>query len=71
MLRAVIVGKRAGRTLDRLKAWALEVQSRTNHNKAACALGNNLALLCGGIRILRLGCLFVSSAYLEVKQFPP
>jgi hypothetical protein len=32
------------RARDRpLKRWALEVQARTNHNKAACALANKLA----------------------------
>ena len=32
-LRAAILARRAGRDLDRLRSWALEVQSRTNHNK--------------------------------------
>ncbi len=26
--------------------WALEVQQRSNHNKAACALANKLARIC-------------------------
>ena len=26
--------------------WALKVQGRTNHNKAACALANKLARIC-------------------------
>lgn len=28
---------------SKLKEWALKAQSRTNHNKAACALANKLA----------------------------
>jgi transposase len=49
VLRAAIVAKRAGRGLDRLKAWALEVQHRTNHNKAACALANKLARIAWAV----------------------
>ena len=29
-----------------LRAWALAVQDRSNHNKAACALANKLARIC-------------------------
>jgi len=36
----------AGKTIDGLRRWALEVQARTNHNKAACALANKLARIC-------------------------
>ncbi len=36
----------ASRSLDGLRAWATEVQQRTNHNKAACALANKLARIC-------------------------
>jgi transposase len=43
ILRAATVARRAGRKIDRLKTWALEVQARTNHNKATCALANKLA----------------------------
>jgi transposase len=39
---AVVAG-RVGRPLDRLRQWALQVQSRTCHNKAAVALANKLA----------------------------
>ena len=49
ILRAATVARRAGRQLDRLKAWALEVQSRTNHNKAACALANKLARIAWAV----------------------
>jgi transposase len=46
VLRAASVAKQAGRSLDDLCAWALAVQERTNHNKAACALANKLARIC-------------------------
>jgi transposase len=36
----------AGKQLDPLRQWALGVQGRTNHNKAACALANKLARIC-------------------------
>jgi transposase len=43
VLRAAAVARKAGRALDPLRRWALEVQARSNHNKAACALANKLA----------------------------
>lgn len=46
VLRAALVAKQAGRQVDDLKDWALKVQGRTNHNKAACALANKLARIC-------------------------
>jgi len=46
VLRAATVAQRAGRTIDGIKQWALIVQGRTNHNKAACALANKLARIC-------------------------
>lgn len=46
VLRAAVVARQAGKQLDALKAWALQVQGRTNHNKAACALANKLARIC-------------------------
>jgi len=49
VLRAATVARRAGRPLDRLKTWALEVQARTNHNKAACALANKLARIAWAV----------------------
>ena len=49
VLRAAVVAQRVGRPLDRLKAWALEVQRRTNHNKAACALANKLARIAWAV----------------------
>jgi transposase len=49
VLRAAIVARRTGRPLDRLRTWALQVQSRTNHNKAACALANKLARIAWAV----------------------
>ena len=49
ILRAATVARRAGREIDRLKTWALEVQGRTNHNKAACALANKLARIAWAV----------------------
>jgi transposase len=46
VLRSAVVAKQAGRQVDGLKDWALRVQGRTNHNKAACALANKLARIC-------------------------
>lgn len=46
VLRAAAVATAAGRPLDRLRTWAVSVQARTNHNKAACALANKLARIC-------------------------
>jgi len=46
VLRAASVSLSAGRHLDALRSWALKVQGRTNHNKAACALANKLARIC-------------------------
>ncbi len=49
VLRAATVARRAGRDLDRLRAWALAVQERTNHNKATCALANKLARIAWAV----------------------
>lgn len=46
VLRAASVAHAAGRQIDGLRQWALTVQGRTNHNKAACALANKLARIC-------------------------
>ena len=43
VLRAALMRRRAGRELDPLQAWALQVQERQGHNKAAVALANKLA----------------------------
>jgi len=49
VLHAAVVARRAGRELDRLRVWALAVQQRTNHNKAACALANKLARIAWAV----------------------
>ena len=46
VLRAATVAQRVGRPLDALRSWALQLQSRSNHNKATCALANKLARIC-------------------------
>ncbi len=43
VLRSAVLAGRVGRPLDRLRQWALQVQRRTCHNKAAVALANKLA----------------------------
>lgn len=49
VLRAASVKRKCGRELDRLRTWALEVQARTNHNKATCALANKLARIAWAV----------------------
>ena len=46
VLRAASVALSAGRKIDDLRRWALTLQARTNHNKAACALANKMARIC-------------------------
>ncbi|MGB7300838.1 MAG: IS110 family transposase [Burkholderiaceae bacterium] len=46
VLRAAVIATRAGKQHDGLRQWALDVQLRTNHNKATCALANKLARVC-------------------------
>lgn len=53
VLRAATVASRAGREIDRLRSWALAVQARTNHNKAACALANKLARIAWAVWVKR------------------
>lgn len=43
VLRAALMRQRAGRALDPLQAWALELAQRQGHNKAAVAVANKLA----------------------------
>jgi transposase len=43
VLLAARSAQRRGRSLDRLRTWALELQERRGHNKAAVALANKLA----------------------------
>lgn len=46
VLRAASVAVEKGKTLVGVRQWALQVQGRANHNKAACALANKLARIC-------------------------
>lgn len=46
VLRAASVARERERPVDGLRTWALGVQSRSNHNKATCALANKLARIC-------------------------
>lgn len=46
VLRAATVAREVGRAVDGLRTWAMAVQGRTNHNKAACALANKMARIC-------------------------
>jgi transposase len=43
VLQAARIRQRRGQPLDPLRTWALSVQDRQGHNKAACALANKLA----------------------------
>jgi transposase len=43
VLRSALLRRRAGRELEPLQAWALDVQQRQGHNKAAAALANKIA----------------------------
>ena len=46
VLRAAKVVECAGKEVGGVRRWALDVQARGNHNKAACALANKLARIC-------------------------
>jgi transposase len=46
VLRMSAVAEAAGRPLDRMRGWAMRLQERSNHNKAACAVANKLARIC-------------------------
>ena len=46
VLHAAQRARTSGKEIDGLRRWALEVQGRTHHNKAACALANKLARIC-------------------------
>lgn len=46
VLRSSKVAQDAGREVCGVRRWALDVQARGNHNKAACALANKLARIC-------------------------
>ena len=46
VLRPAKVAEGAGREVTGVRRWALDVPSRTNHNKAARALANKMARIC-------------------------
>jgi transposase len=46
VLRSAVVARTRGQAPGGVRAWALAVQARTNHNKAACALANKMARIC-------------------------
>lgn len=46
VLRGATLARQAGRPLDGLRTWITEVEARSHHNKAACALANKLARIC-------------------------
>lgn len=46
VLRAASVAQHQGKSVSGLRQWSLAVQSRSNHNKATCALANKIARIC-------------------------
>lgn len=46
VLLAAARSREGSRSCTGLHKWALQVQQRTNHNKATCALANKLARIC-------------------------
>lgn len=46
VLRAATAAVAKGKALTPLREWAIGVQARTKHNKATCALANELARVC-------------------------
>ena len=57
----VAAARNAGKPVQGLRAWALAVQDRSNHNKACCALANKLARIA-------YACLRDHAAYGEKVQ---
>jgi transposase len=49
VLRAAAVAASRGDELTGIRAWAIELQRRSNHNKATCALANKMARICYGV----------------------
>ena len=60
VLRAAAAARNGGKPVSGLRAWALGVQDRSNHNKATCALANKLARIA-------YACLRDHAAYDEAK----
>lgn len=59
-LNAAAAARNAGKPVSGLRAWALAVQDRSNHNKACCALANKLARIA-------YACLRDHAAYDETR----
>ncbi|WP_234263906.1 IS110 family transposase [Hydrogenophaga sp. NFH-34] len=66
VLRAAKVAEGAGKDVCGIRRWALDVQGRSNHNKATCALANKLARIC--YATLRDHVPFDETARLTQKQ---
>ena len=66
VLRAAKVAEGAGKDVCGIRRWALDLQSRSNHNKATCALANKLARIC--YATLRDHAPFDEAARLNKKQ---
>jgi len=66
VLRAAQVAQSAGKQVQGVRCWALQVQGRSNHNKATCALANKLARIC--YATLRDHAPFDEAARLTKKQ---
>ena len=47
--RSVLCHAKKATTHDRLRTWALRLQSRSRHNKAAVALANKLARIAWAV----------------------
>ena len=65
-LGAATVSLQAGRQIDTLRQWALQVQQRACHNKAACALANKMARIC--YAVLRDGVPYESNTISEQRK---
>ena len=46
VIYAAATKAKTGAPLDRLRQWALDLEKRSNRNKAVCALANKMATLC-------------------------
>jgi transposase len=46
VLNAANLADRMQRPIDPLRRWTLQIQQRSSHNKAVCALANKLARIC-------------------------
>jgi transposase len=68
VLRAATVAKNQGKTISELRQWSLAVQSRSNHNKATCALANKIARIC--YATLRDGETYRDRSASDIRQRP-